>query len=267
MKRSFRLLFRFFLLLLVLFISFIVFVLNPQVLYARERHYRQTTIYSANTSPPAFNKVLDKATELIRPSELYDSSFHFDVFMNDGASFTPVLKKVLGDAFAWGYHNNVVLNGENNAALEFIHLNGHQRHLARTIAHEMIHCLQANHFGLFHSRPLKNVPYWKWEGYPEYICYRSTGLKEDSILISNLAIMDSLKNATYAPVDINIEEGKSFAGLDYFRWWLMVKYCMDINGMTFAEILKDDVKYDTVYKEMMDWYYKNHKRASPPAGP
>ena len=157
--------------------------------------------------------------------------------------------------------------GSNDSSLQFIRLNGHQRQLARTIAHEMMHCLEASHFGVMGSRPFKNIPLWKWEGYPEYIAYRSYRLNEDSLLLINLALLDSLKNETYYPVEVSTDEGKSFTGLDYFRWWLMIKYCMDIKGMSLIQIMKDDVQSDKVYAGMMNSYRNNHHSFSPPSGP
>ncbi|MES1222522.1 MAG: hypothetical protein ABUT20_43910, partial [Bacteroidota bacterium] len=97
--------------------------------------------------------------------------------------------------------------------------------------------------------------------------YRSSLYDEHLILLKNLAILDSLKNETYAPVEVDTDEGKSIAGLDYFRWWLMIKYCIDVKKMSFVEIMKDEVQYDNILAEMMDWYKKNQLSFSPPSGP
>jgi hypothetical protein len=267
MKRLFRWIFRAFLILFTIAVLLILFILNPQLLYANKKTYKTVTVYSKHLCPENFRNELNKSIELISHSELYDSAFHFDVFMNDGSSFPAVPKLILGDAFAWGYHNNVVLNGQSDSSLQYIYLNGYKRQLSRTIAHEMIHCLEANRFGLFGSRPLKKIPYWKWEGYPEYIAYRSLVYNEDSLFMVNLNRLDSLKNETYAPVEVDTDDGKSFAGLDYFRWCLMIKYCVDIKKMSFAEIMKEKVEYNSVYSEMMTWYAGHKSSFSPPHTP
>jgi hypothetical protein len=254
---------------IILVVLFISVMLNPQVLYANKKSFKQITVYYHQADPSSITPALEQAVGLVRQSELYDSSFRFHIFLNDGASVIPVLRKALGDAFAWGYYNNVVLNGAIDNSNQYLLLNNHQRHLARTLAHEMIHDLQAHRFGVFQSRPVKNVPVWKWEGYPEYIAYRSTIENEPCILLENIFILQTHANESSFPIEINIDEGRSFAGLDYFRWWLMVKYLVDIKQMNFAAILKDEVKYEIVYADMLHWYHQqiNNQAFSPPAGP
>lgn len=189
MKKFKRMLLRVIVCLIILFGGLVVLMLNPQVLYANATHYKQVTIYSQKKLDKSFNKAIDHALMLVQQSELYDKSFALDVFINDGSSFVNIVKFIYGDAYGWGNHNNVILNGNIDTAQQFIHLNGYQRHLARTIAHQMIHCFQNNKYGLFGSRPLKDVPVWKWEGYPEYISNKSTLKNERTILIDDIRLL------------------------------------------------------------------------------
>jgi hypothetical protein len=254
-KRILKIVLRSLGLLLMLFIGFIALMLNPQVLYAKKLSRKQVTVHYQQRYPASFDRSVDQALALVKQSELQDSSFRFHVFLNDGLSVAPVLKKILGDAFAWGYYNNVVLSGKLDETNQFIGLNGYNRHLARTLAHEMIHGLQAHKFGLFNSRPLKNVPVWKWEGYPEYIAYKSGIKNERKILVDNISRLLSFGNSSWYPVEVDIDEGKSFAGLDYFRYWLMIKYLIDIKHMNYASVLEESIKYDIVYADMLHWYH------------
>ena len=162
----------------------IIFMLNPQIVYAKKHSYKQLNVYSKYKYPTVYDKVLDQSLQLVKQSEIYDPQMRLDIFLNDGngASVKFVLKKAFGNAFAWGYHNNVILNGTTDDSLKWITLNGYNRHLARTIAHEMIHCYEVHKLGMFHSRPFAKIPIWKWEGYPEYICYRSFCKDEKKVL-------------------------------------------------------------------------------------
>ncbi len=257
-KKVRKIIFIFFGLSFLSLILLVVLLLNSQILYARCTHYRQVNVYSEKAFDKRFNKVIDDALMLVEKSELYDPHFSIDVFLNDGSSFNRLMKRIYGDAFAWGYHNNVVLNGKSDSALNFIHLHGYQRHLARTIAHEMIHCLQYHKYGLFRSRPIKDVPIWKWEGYPEYVAYKSAVKNEKTILIENISrLIEYEKDQKFHWVSIEVDEGTSFAGINYFRSWLMVKYLLDVKQLKFDDVIKDKVEFDKVHDEMLEWHALN----------
>src|SRR5689334_8656536 len=103
MKRLLRRMFRLFICVLILFSLLVAFLLKRQVLYAGVKRYEKISVYSDRSCSEHFDRVLDKATDLIKRSELYTPSFHFDVFLNDGSSFPAVPTHLFGDAFAWGY--------------------------------------------------------------------------------------------------------------------------------------------------------------------
>ena len=269
MKKILRYFLRTFLILLLMLGLLIVFMLNPQIVYAKKHSYKQLTIYSKYKYPTAYDMVLDKSLELVKQSELYKPDFKLDIFLNDGngASVKFVLKKLFGNAFAWGYHNNVILNGVTDESLKWITLNGYNRNLARTIAHEMIHCYEVNKLGLFHSRPFANIPVWKWEGYPEYICYKSSIRGEKEILTDAIKkyLLDKDKSE-FSRAMVDTDEGESFAGQDYYRFWILVKYLFDIKKINFDELIKESVKEDSVYEQMMQWYKNEQDHSLPLSG-
>lgn len=257
MKKIIRYSLRVLLVLVLMLTLLIVFMLNPQIVYAKKQHYKHFTIYSKSGYPGGYEKVLDKTLELVKKSELYTPGLKPDIFLNDGngSSVKFVLKKAIGEAFAWGYHNNVILNGSTDASLTWLQLNGYNRHLARTIAHELIHCYQAKKLGLFKSNPIAGIPHWKWEGYAEYICYKSAVKNETRVLYEAIAKYEAEKDKDdFAWSTVNIDEGESFAGKDYYRFWIMVKYLSDIKRFNFDQLLKTDMTEEQVFGEMIKWY-------------
>ena len=103
-----------------------------------------------------------------------------------------------------------MLNGATDTSLQWIHLNNYNRHLARTIAHELIHCMQARKLGLFKSKPLANIATWKWEGYAEYISYSSSVRDEKEILAKAVDLYEKNKNnPDFKWAMVDIDEGKS----------------------------------------------------------
>ena len=161
-----------------------------------------------------------------------------------------ILKKAFGDAFAWGYHNNVILNGATDASFQWIQMNGYNRHLARTIAHELIHCYEAKKLGWLHSRPLAKIAMWKWEGYAEYVSYRSSIKNEKQILLAAIKKYETEKDKeSFQWAMVDIDEGVSIAGQDYFRFWIMVKYLIDIKQLRFEQLIKLPTTETDVYRK------------------
>ncbi|MBI2730187.1 MAG: hypothetical protein HYX40_05450 [Sphingobacteriales bacterium] len=245
--------FRIFFFFTLMLSGLVCFMLNPQVLFASGYKYGQLHIYASPKYNGGQNDRFDKAISLIRKSELYHSSFQIDVFLNGAKPVNFLLTHTMGDAYAWGYYNNVVINGAIDERFEWNHLRKYQRHFSRTLAHEMIHCLQSDQLGPLHSRPLKKIPIWKWEGYPEYISYLSAVKNEKQVLIENIRRFAAFKKSGKTWIEVEIDEGKSYTSIDYMKAWLMIKYLLDIKGMTYRQILKDEIKEETVFNEMINW--------------
>jgi hypothetical protein len=242
---------------LLLLSLIVVFMLNPQLVYAKKHSYKQLTIYSKDKYPPGYDKVFDSALKLVQQSELYKPDLKLDIFLNDGsgASVKFVLKQFFGNAFAWGYHNNVVLNGTTDDSLKWCYINGYSRYLPRLIAHEMIHCYQLKKLGLYNASPYGDVPIWKREGYAEYICYKSSVKNEQQMLFEAIKKYNEQKEKdSFVWATVNIDEGESYAGKDYYRFWILVKYLCDVRKLSFDELIKGTIKEESVYGEMMEWY-------------
>ena len=58
------------------------------------------------------------------------------------------------------------------------------------IAHEMTHCLQFDKLGFWESKPIANIPNWKWEGYAEYISRQNADQKDLSKNIQRFIATD-----------------------------------------------------------------------------
>jgi hypothetical protein len=257
MRKFLRYSLRAILVFLIMMGLLIVFMLNPEVVYAKKHAYKQFTVYSKHDCPSGYDRVLENALALVKESELYNPTMKADIFLNDGngAAVKFVLRKAFGEAMAWGYHNNVILNGTTDASLTWLQMNGYNRHLARTIAHELIHCYEAKKLGWLKARPFGNIAMWKWEGYAEYVSYRSSIKNEKQVLMDAIRKYEEGKDKeSFAAAMVDIDEGTSIAGKDYFRFWIMVKYLVDIKQVGFNELIKASIEEKSTYSEMIDWY-------------
>jgi len=119
------------------------------------------------------------------------------------------------------------------------------------LAHEMIHNLQAHRYGLLNFSPIKHPPMWKLEGYPEYIARRSQLKADDYSLSAEVQRYVTLMKASEdGDVEITKEQ---IAPFYYYKGRLMVEYLMDVQGMTYDEILQDDTSEEAVFQELLQW--------------
>ena len=147
----------------------IVIILNPSLLYANQTVVGNYTIYHNSEIDTYLMNKLENVTLFLEKSELYDSTFRLDICLNDGSYYPSILKKINGQAFAWGFYNKIVLQGKAHYKDNYIEINGYHWNLEQLITHEAIHCYQFNKLGFWNSNPIARYPNWKWEGYPEYV--------------------------------------------------------------------------------------------------
>ena len=227
----------------------LIIILNPILTYANKTTHYNFTVFHNKTVDPTLLIKLDQATELLKASEFYNPNLHFDVCLNDGSKYPKLIKTLRGEAFAWGFYDKVVLRGTANFKDNYVELNGYKWNLTQLLAHEMTHCLQFDKLGLWKSKPFANIPNWKWEGYAEYVSRQNADQKDLSKNIERLIATDK-KNWEIKFADSTI------APREYYDYWTLIQYCMDIKKMTYNQILADTKSEQTVRQEMISWFGK-----------
>lgn len=222
-------------------------ILNPILTYANKTTHNTFTIFHSKTLDPTLKATLDQATKLIKSSEFYNSNLQLDICLNDGSTYPKLMQALRGQAFAWGFYNKVVLQGTANFNNNYVELRGYKWNATQLLAHEMTHCLQFDKLGLWKSKPVANIPNWKWEGYAEYIARQNSDQKDLSKNINRLAKAD--KNNWAIEFD-----DSTIAPREYYDYWTLVQYCLDIKKMSYKQILADTTTEQTVRQEMMSWF-------------
>ncbi|MEM0991684.1 MAG: hypothetical protein AAGI49_01545 [Bacteroidota bacterium] len=242
--------------LFVLISGLTALIFFPQALFAHSYTYENFTIFhDLDFDQSAFNKGLNQANNLVKESELFDPSYQFEVFIAHKNRFNTVDDKVLGDwSVARAIDNNIIIKKKIDVAAGTVENGVNYFSLAYVIAHEMVHCLQANKYGKLKFNPFKHPPLWKLEGYPEYIA-RADLLKRETYHLS-LGIkgfLDRTKGEFEVRDIIQLSTNESTPYL-YYKGRLMTEYLMDIKGMTYDEILKDNRSEAEVFGAMMTWF-------------
>lgn len=228
----------------------LVIILNPSLIYAHKTPQNNFFVYHDKPLDPALIPALEQASALIRTSEFYNKDLHPDICLNDGSAYPDLVRKIRGEAFAWGFYDKVVLQGEMDCKNNVVMLNGYKWNLAQLLAHEMVHCLQFDKLGLWKSKPLADIPDWKWEGYAEYISRQDSTQKGLSKNIERLSDAEKINKDNW---EISFEDG-TIAPKDYYKYWVLLQYCIDIKKMSYMQVLEDTTQESLLRQQMMNWY-------------
>lgn len=246
------------------FISGVVtLVLYPQPLFANKLEYKNFKIYSNNKISTDFKVVLDNATFIVTSSELYDPSYTYDVFLCYDALYNRLDDMALGRGpSARAIDNNLVIKIRVNPKINIGFPTFHKRceiDLTYLIAHEMIHCLQANKYGKMKFNPFRHPEMWKLEGYPEYVSKQI--YKINTVDLANE--IDRYEYMCSKAKDgwLAVGDGKCDVPEIYYKSGLMMKYLIDIKNISYDEILTDTISETIIYNEMRNWKDK-HKQAN-----
>ncbi|NME68460.1 hypothetical protein [Flammeovirga aprica] len=238
-------------LILLIPLAFVIFLLfNPSFFYNRETQIENYTIYHQQELDPQLGRQLAKVDSMLRKSELYEERLDLKICLNEGAVYPQIMKALWGDAFGWGMSNIVVINGEMDLAQNIVTHHGYQWNLEQLLLHELTHCLQFHTFGLWNSNPFAKYPKWKWEGYAEYIARQGKGQHS---LLKNMERIESARMVDPDEWGVFFED-KTVAPRQYYDYWLMVQYCMEVKKMSYRKLLKKKINKEELEEEMMMWY-------------
>lgn len=245
-----------FLAFLSAFLTIAVIILFPEPLFANKLKYKEFTVCSNSTIDKNIIQVLDQAKALVQQSELYDSTYHYNIILAHRTFYNKIDDKIIGyGPAARARLNNVIIkiriDPTNNVAFPTFP-KACETNLTELIAHEMLHCLQANKYGVWKFNPYKHPPFWKLEGYPEYISKQAKLSGKEYNLANEIDRYMALKSKI---TGIWIaDEGGCEAPDFYFKGRLMMEYLMDIKKMSYDQVLADTVSENTVYEEMIRWH-------------
>ena len=230
----------------ILFISFFAFLLiicYPQAYYFKDSlEYKNFHIFYDKKIPNQIYAILDRSELLIQKSDLYDPKLKFKIFLRSDTDKYNVLPLQFPDSCT-GWTIPIIKNvflykSDCETNTSYNHL-GHERSLSSILAHELTHVLVENKL-FFKSKMAyfnqKNISdfgaLWKEEGYAEYIAGGSPiNLDEGLNILNGHALPEYIPH------------------LEYFKYWLAVRYLILNKHMTFEEILDATLNLEDVINE------------------
>jgi len=242
--------------LLIIISALVTIILFPQLVFANKLKYKNFKVCSNDKINHDIKIILDNAIDLAQRSELYDPNYKYNIILCHNTFYNKIDDGLLGiGPSARSRLNNVIIkvriDPANNVAFATFHKEC-EVNLTYLVAHEMIHCLQANKYGIMKFNPFRHPEFWKLEGYPEYISRKTQLSGKDYSLANEIERYINLQNK--APDTwILTEEGGCESPDYYYRGRLMVEYLMNIKHMSYDQILKDSVSESSIFKEMIKW--------------
>ncbi|MDX2136107.1 MAG: hypothetical protein SFV52_15085 [Saprospiraceae bacterium] len=234
----------------------LIMVLNPALMYAHQTSYPTYNLFHHQALDPAFILQVEQAVTLLQASEWYDPAFQLDICLNDGSPYPRLIEALLGRAFAHGFYNKVVIHGTVYARDYYVEVNEFKWDLTQLLAHEMTHCFQFHALGFWHANPVAGIPNWKWEGYAEYISRQSPHQKDLIHNLNRAALADSSRwELTF--------EDRTIAPREYYDSWTMLQYCIDIQHMSYQQVLSDTRSESAIRQQMLTWYKENQREPLP----
>lgn len=245
---TFRLLFT----ALFLFSLLVTFMLSPILLYANKTVHGNYSIYHSKPLDKKFLSRLEQSIAILKASELYDPQLMIDICLKDGSKYSGLVEKVLGRDLLSSFYNKIVFTGDEvNFDKNYIQLYGHKWNLTEMLAHAEVHCLEFKKYGLWKSNPIGRQPEWKWEGYPEYIARKNSQIGNLQTGIKTLLLTEQVNNTGWMTLPDSTE-----IITHYFKYRLLIQYCLEIKKMKFVQLLQDTTQEETVRQQMMSWYNK-----------
>jgi hypothetical protein len=239
------------LIMLLSLFSMLALILYPSNLFAKRIAYRNFTLYANQPLAGSYRPILDHALALAGESELFDADYLYDIYLTEGTLYKDVAAAIFGPAMARSQDNNILLNTNVNFDNDRLSSPSNWRNLTQTIAHEMIHCLQVHRYGVWSVNPVHHPPFWKMEGYPEYIALQEVIQSPEYNFCATIQRLKMyVDNQMEWP---ELEPGRS-EHIVYLKGRVMIEYLMNIRGMTYDQILQDNRNEEAVYQELIAWY-------------
>lgn len=230
-------------------------ILQPQIVFANELEYQSFTVYANSAIDEQIKPIIDASIDLVKDSELFDPAYQYDLFLSHQTFFNKVDGYLIDQwAAARAIDNNIVIKVEVDIEKQLAYTEQSQIDLSYMIAHEMIHCLQAHKYGKLTFNPFQHPPMWKLEGYPEYYSRQAQLKAADYDLKEEI---DRFIRLEAASEDGWIEAvDQHFVPIIYYKSRLMTEYWLDVKGLSYDDLLQEEVKEEAIWEELLDWYNK-----------
>lgn len=222
---------------------------EPGLFFPNSKQYRGITVYSDTPIRQEIDSIMAGVFERLDAVPIYDSAREYNLCLCPTqekftffARLTRRPHRIMGFALMGSCYVNIdflkELSDRTGGQPKYMARSGSVVHVA---THELMHGYIADALGYFASRSL---PEWKVEGYCEYGTNQLVAPRDSSQSILeriDVYFDDTRWNST------------STTHRPHYLWGLMMEYLMNVKGMTFNQVMADDVTQEEVMRSILDW--------------
>lgn len=241
------------------FLTWTLFLLNPNFSYANQTQIDNVTIYHNQELEKGTELIVRNALTIIKEAEIYDKNLNIQFCLNDDKIY-PKLYPFAG-ATAYAFLNKTVIyastpNFKNNYTEFSWKINNYEVrkwNLTCLLAHEFMHNIQHYHNPNYYIKSTLGSLNWKFEGHAEYVSRKFKNDRKLKIKIQKY-LREESKNHIGIPV-FELEDG-TIQSLSYYKYALVTQYLMEEKNMNYNQICELEMELEDLYKEMIDWSKK-----------
>jgi len=245
---------RLFLLLCFLQLLQVLILAVPYPFFHERSEYKNYTLYSDGQIDPSIYRVIDnvdirlEVVEINKPElnhRLFlcesEKLFRFYTFIS-GTDYPQQGFNVpaLGNIFIYDKFIKKV-HAANKGYEEVTQYSCVEGNMEEIIAHEIVHSLVYENLEYLESWSL---PFWKSEGYAEYAANIAV-VKKDTLYDLHKRI-ENLNDDSFWGADFGVLR-------HYYRSQILVEYLSEVKGLSFNDIMADDIKEEEVLQELNKW--------------
>ena len=224
-----------------LFLAYSLIVVFPQPLFAHKVEYKGFRVYSHDQIDPRIRSLLDEVAAKLDRSGLSSRGQVHRLFLcksrGEFAFFAP--HRRLATSINYQLGHNIFIR---SASIRENHV-GEPGYYGSTLtwiaAHEAVHTLEQDSVGL---RTMLALPFWKREGYAEYIAQESGLSLREGIRL----LQDNASSSIILGDEIAIPR-------QYFEARLLVEYYFSTRTPSFQRLAHDPVDVGVLRQEMFAW--------------
>jgi hypothetical protein len=212
----------------------------PQPVFANKIEYRNYTVYSNKEVKGDIEKVFNSVTDKVKRCENFDSNHRHKIFLSEPETFYNKFMFTENDSYAYNstFQHNILIFPIADFEKNTVTRPGSETsyYLDQLIAHEITHTFVTG-----------DLPFWKKEGYAEYISNYKDNYSESGDLKKNALTL--LTSKDYFLIN---EQGIP-RPLPYFKSRTLIEYLFFVKGLTFEQIKSDQITEDKILEELTNW--------------